>query len=144
MVGLADMPTQDGGGTGTITLAGGWGLSIPEYVTDRDVAYRFLEKLVSTQTLVQYAIADNHITVRADVADKEEYLSYSPAVEYFTDLLETAYYRPALPAYPEVSSAIQEAMEAVMTGTSPDAAAAAYDATVTDIVGPENVQEASA
>ncbi|GAA1304983.1 MAG: substrate-binding domain-containing protein [Brachybacterium tyrofermentans] len=144
VVGLADMPTQDGGGTGTITLAGGWGLSIPEYVTDRDVAYRFLEKLVSTQTLVQYAIADNHITVRADVADKEEYLSYSPAVEYFTDLLETAYYRPALPAYPEVSSAIQEAMEAVMTGTSPDAAAAAYDATVTDIVGPENVQEASA
>ncbi|MGP5087301.1 extracellular solute-binding protein [Brachybacterium tyrofermentans] len=144
VIGLADMPTQDGGGTGTITLAGGWGLSIPEYVTDRDIAYRFLEKLVSTQTLVQYAIADNHITVRADVADKEEYLSYSPAVEYFTDLLETAYYRPALPAYPEVSSAIQEAMEAVMTGTSPDAAAAAYDATVTDIVGPENVQEASA
>lgn len=144
VIGLADMPTQDGGGAGTITLAGGWGLSIPEYVTDRDIAYRFLEKLVSTQTLVQYAIADNHITVRSDVAEKEEYLSYSPAVEYFTDLLETAYYRPALPAYPEVSSAIQEAMEAVMTGTSPDAAAAAYDATVTDIVGPENVQEATA
>jgi multiple sugar transport system substrate-binding protein len=63
-------------------------------------------------------------------------------VEYFTDLLETAYYRPALPAYPEVSSAIQEAMEAVLTGATPEAAAAAYDATVRDIVGEENVQEA--
>ncbi|AXK47173.1 extracellular solute-binding protein [Brachybacterium saurashtrense] len=144
VVGLADMPTQDGSGSGTVTLAGGWGLSIPTHATDRETAFRFLEKLVSTPTLVQYAIADNHITVRADVAEDEEYLGYSPAVEYFTDLLETAYYRPALPAYPEVSSAIQEAMEAVMTGTSPEAAAAAYDATVTEIVGPEHVQEASA
>ena len=144
VVGLADMPTQDGGGTGTVTLAGGWGLSIPQYVTDREIAFQLLEKLVSTETLVNYAQADNHITVRADVAENEEYRTYSPAVEYFTDLLETAYYRPALPAYPEVSSALQEAMEAVMTGTSPKAAAAAYDAAVTDIVGPENVQEATA
>lgn len=144
VVGLADMPTQDGGGTGTVTLAGGWGLSIPQHVTDRDLAFRFLEKLVSTETLVDYAIADNHVTVREDVAAEEHYLGYSPAVEYFTELLETAYYRPALPAYPEVSSAIQEAMEAVMTGSTPEAAAAAYDATVTDIVGEDNVQEATA
>lgn len=144
VIGLADMPTQDGGGTGTVTLAGGWGLSIPKHVTDREVAFGFLQKLVSTETLVKYAIADNHITVRADVAEREEYASYSPAVQYFTDLLESAYYRPALPAYPEVSSALQEAMEAVMTGSTPEAAAAAYDATVTDIVGPENVQEATA
>lgn len=142
VVGLADMPTQDGGGTGTVTLAGGWGLSIPQHVTDRETAFRFLETLVSTETLVDYAIADNHITVRNDVAEVEEYLSYSPAVEYFTNLLDTAYYRPALPAYPEVSSALQEAMEAVLTGSAPEAAAAAYDATVRDIVGPENVQEA--
>ncbi len=140
VVGLADMPTQDGGGT--VTLAGGWGLSIPQHVTDRETAFRFLETLVSTETLVDYAIADNHITVRNDVAEVEEYLSYSPAVEYFTNLLDTAYYRPALPAYPEVSSALQEAMEAVLTGSAPEAAAAAYDATVRDIVGPDNVQEA--
>lgn len=144
VVSLADMPTQDGDGAGTVTLAGGWGLSIPQHVTDREIAFTFLEKLVSTETLVNYAIADNHITVREDVAADERYQGYSPAVEYFTSILETAYYRPALPAYPEVSSAIQEAMEAVMTGASPESAAAAYDATVTDIVGPENVQEASA
>ena len=144
VVGLADMPTQEGGGAGTVTLAGGWGLSIPQHVTDRDNAFHFLEKLVSTETLVNYAIADNHVTVREDVGTDERYLGYSPAVEYFTDLLETAYYRPALPAYPEVSSAIQEAMEAVMTGSTPEAAAAAYDATVTDIVGEDNVQEATA
>ena len=144
VVGLADMPTQEGGGAGTVTLAGGWGLSIPQHVTDRDNAFRFLEKLVSTETLVNYAIADNHVTVREDVGTDERYLGYSPAVEYFTHQLVTAYYRPALPAYPEVSSAIQEAMEAVMTGSTPEAAAAAYDATVTDIVGEDNVQEATA
>ena len=91
-----------------------------------------------------YAQNDNHISVREDVAENEEYLSYSPAVGSFTDLLETAYYRPALPAYPEVSSAIQEVMEAVMAGSSPEDAAAAYDAQVPDIVGAENVQEAGA
>ncbi|ATG53230.1 sugar ABC transporter substrate-binding protein [Brachybacterium vulturis] len=144
VMGLADMPTQDGGGNGTVTLAGGWGLSIPEYVTDKEIAFRFLETLVSTENLVDYAIADNHITVRDDVAADERYQGYSPAVDYFTRILKTAYYRPALPAYPQVSSAIQVAMEAVMTGDSPESAAAAYDATVIDIVGRESVQEAGA
>ena len=78
--------------------------------------------------------------IRGEGAANTSFVGFSN----FTDLLETAYYRPALPAYPEVSSALQEAMEAVMTGTSPEAAAAAYDAAVTDIVGPENVQEATA
>src|SRR5699024_12235300 len=99
---------------------------------------------VPTGPLIDSALADNHITVRKDVAADERYQGYSPAVEYCTGIRETACYRPALPAYPEVSSAIQEAMEAVRTGVCPEAAAAAYDATVTDIVGPENVQEASA
>src|SRR5699024_12769456 len=105
----------------TVTLAGGWGLSIPQHVTDREVAFSFLEKLVSTETLVDYAIADNHITVRDDVAADERYQNYSPAVDYFTGILETAYYPPPLPPYPEVSSAIQQAMEAVMTAVPPEA-----------------------
>jgi multiple sugar transport system substrate-binding protein len=143
-IGLAKMPTKDGQDPGTLTLAGGWGLTIPQYCRDKKAAWAFIEAATSTENSLAFAIGDNHITVRKDVAAKKDYQEYAPSVEFFTDLLATAYYRPALPAYPEVSAAIQEAMEAVMTaGASPEKAAAAYDAEVTDIVGAENVQKES-
>jgi multiple sugar transport system substrate-binding protein len=128
-------------GLATMPLAGGWGLTMPQYCRNRDAAWDFMEIATSTENSIAWAVSDNHITVRADVAEDEEYQSYSPTVPFFTELLETASYRPALPAYPEVSAAIQEAMEAVMTGSDPEQAASAYDAAVTDIVGEENVQE---
>lgn len=141
-MGLARMPTQDGGGNGWVTLAGGWCWTLPQYVTDPEVAFSFIEALCTKDNLVQRAIEDNNITVRSDVAQDERYRTYSPTAEFFTSLLEGAYYRPTLPAYPEVSSAIQQAMESVMTfSQSPQEAAAAYDAEVRDIVGNENVLE---
>ncbi|WP_235856911.1 extracellular solute-binding protein [Occultella glacieicola] len=143
-LGLARMPTQNGDGTGWVTLAGGWSWVLPQYCTDPEIAFSFIEALLTTDNSVQRAIEDNHITVRADVAEVEEYRTYSPTAEFFTGLLEGAYYRPALPNYPEVSAAIQDAMEVVMTmAQTPEQAQAAYDQAVTDIVGPENVQEES-
>lgn len=136
------MPTQHGQGRGWVTLAGGWCWTLPQYVTDPDIGFSFIEALCETDNLVQRAIEDNHISVRKDVAADERYLSYSPTVEFFTDLLEGAYYRPALPVYPEVSSAIQEAMESVMTmDKTPEAAQAEYDRAVTEIVGAEAVEK---
>ncbi|MFC0674798.1 extracellular solute-binding protein [Brachybacterium hainanense] len=141
-IALAKMPTQHGQDPGSVTLAGGWGWTIPQHASDKQAAFDFIQALCERENSVLRAIEDNHITVRADVAADERYLSYSPTVSFFTELLETARYRPALPAYPEVSAAIQEAMEVVMTGTAdPARAAAAYDAQVAEIVGAENVQE---
>lgn len=141
-MGLAKMPTQHGQEPGSVTLAGGWGWTIPQYATDKEAAFAFIEALCAPENSVLRAIEDNHITVRADVAADERYLGYSPTVGFFTELLETAEYRPALPAYPEVSAAIQEAMEVVMTGTAdPAQALASYGDQVTGIVGAENVQE---
>ena|SRR5690625_2586202 len=135
---------QDGGGNGWVTLAGGWCWAIPQHATDPEISASFIEYLLTTENSVQRAIDDNHITVRADVAEVEEYQTYSPTAEFFTELLEGAYYRPAYAEYPEVSSAIQEAMETVMTmSATPEQAAAAYDQAVTETVGDENVQEGS-
>ena len=144
-MGITRMPTQDGGGDGFTTLAGGWSWAIPQYASDPQISFSFLEALMTTDNAVKRAITDNHITVREDVAEVEEYRSYSPTAEFFTGLLDTAHYRPALPAYPEVSSAIQQAMEMVMTFSStPEQAAAEYDAELADIVGEDEVQEESA
>ncbi|WP_232847867.1 extracellular solute-binding protein [Occultella kanbiaonis] len=142
--GLARMPTQNGDGNGWVTLAGGWSWVLPQYCSDTEIAFSFIEALLTTENSVQRAIDDNHITVRADVAAVEEYRTYSPTAEFFTELLEGARYRPALPNYPEVSAAIQDAMEVVMTmAQTPEEAQAAYDQAVIDIVGADNVQEES-
>lgn len=144
-MGLARMPTQDGGGSGSVTLAGGWCLTIPKYAANPDAAFAFIEELCRTEILVDFTIANNYITVREDVAEHEKYIGYSPTSEFFTDLLSDAYYRPALPAYPEVSNAIQDAMEAVMTmSQTPEQAAAGYDAAVAGIVGEDSIQDVSA
>src|SRR5699024_2895560 len=127
-MGVVRMPAQDGGGSGSVTLAGGWCWAIPQHATDPEASASFIEALLTTENTVQRAIEDNQITVRADVAEVEEYQTYSPTAEFFTGLLGDAYYRPAFAEYPEISSAIQEAMETVMTMRStPEQAAAAYD-----------------
>lgn len=141
-IAVTRMPSKDGQGSGWTTLAGGWSWTIPKHATDPKASFDFITALCTTENSVTRAIEDNHITVRADVAEVEEYKTYSPLAEFFTGLLEEAHYRPAMPAYPEVSSAIQEAMEAVMTFSStPEQAAAEYDRAVRDIVGPENTEE---
>lgn len=94
--------------------------------------------LCNTENSTFFATTDNNITIRRDVAESQEYQSYSPTVGFFTSLMDFATYRPALAPYPQISAAIQSAMEQVMIGGSVDAAAAAYDATVTDIVGANN------
>lgn len=144
-MGLARMPTQKGQGSGWLTLSGGWSWGIPRHATDPKIAFSFIEMLCTKDNLIQRAIEDNHITIRSDVAEDERYRTYSPTAQFFTSILEHAYYRPALPVYPEVSAAIQDAMESVMTmNSTPAQAAADYDSAVTDIVGSENVTKEGA
>ncbi|MFC7404306.1 extracellular solute-binding protein [Georgenia alba] len=141
---IAPMPTQDGSDPGLVTLAGGWSWAVPRLSRKPDLAWSFLQEMMTTDNMAQLAVTDNQVTIRADVAEHEQYVGYSPVIEFFTDLVERAEYRPALAPYPQVSAAIQAAMETVMTGQgSPEQAAAAYDAEVVDIVGPENTSEAA-
>jgi len=49
------------------------------------------------------------------------------------------HYRPGLAQYPQVSVAMQEASEAVVTGTSADDAAADYQSALERIVGDDAV-----
>jgi len=66
--------------------------------------------------------------VREDVAKDPEYLGSMPGIEFFTQRVEHSQYRPTLPVYPQVSTAITEAMEGVTTGDSSVAEAAkSYD-----------------
>ncbi|WP_345216916.1 extracellular solute-binding protein [Georgenia halophila] len=141
---VAPMPTQDGSDPGMVSLAGGWSWAMPKLAGRPDLTWSFLEEMMSTENMARLAVSDNQVTIRSDVAEHPHYVGYSPTIDFFTDLVSRASYRPALAPYPQISAEIQAAMETVMTGQgTPEQAQAEYDAEVIEIVGRENTSEAS-
>ncbi|MGA8112730.1 MAG: extracellular solute-binding protein [Actinocatenispora sp.] len=134
-MGWTAMPTQHGQAPGQTTLSGGWSWAITRLAKNPDLAWKFIETMQTEKNALLYDTTAQNIAVRKDVAADPEYLKSSPATKFFTDLVKTTYYRPAYPEYPKISTAIQEQMEAVTTGSStPAEASRDYDQAVKDIV----------
>ncbi|WP_405869278.1 MULTISPECIES: extracellular solute-binding protein [unclassified Streptomyces] len=127
-LGLAYMPTQHGQAPGKVSMSGGWTWAIPAKAGNPDLAFDFVKTMQTKANAQKWYIANSGIAVRKDVADDPSYAAAQPGIKFFTDLVASTHYRPAYPAYPKVSTAIQEAMEGVTTGdTSVDKAASGYD-----------------
>lgn len=140
VLGFAPMPTSKGQAPGSITLAGGWALSIPSNAQHKDEAWDFIQYALNKENTQKLVIAQGNITVRADVAKDPEYTKM-PFNEIATEYLQNAEFRPAQDKYPEVSTQIQTMVESVTTGTSPEDALKKYAQDVTRIAGEENVIE---
>lgn len=115
-LGLAAMPTQNGQAPGRVSMSGGWTWAIPAKAGNPDLAFEFVKTMQTKANAQKWYIANSGIAVRKDVADDPAYVAAQPGIEFFTDLVADTHYRPAYPAYPKVSVAIQEAMEGVTTG----------------------------
>ncbi|MHA5051986.1 extracellular solute-binding protein [Streptomyces sp. SD15] len=127
-LGLAHMPTQHGQAPGKVSMSGGWTWAIPAKAANPDLAFDFIETMMTKENAQKWYIANSGIAVRKDVAADPAYVAAQPGIKFFTDLVASTHYRPAYPAYPKVSTAIQEAMEGVTTGdNSVDEAASGYD-----------------
>lgn len=127
-LGLAYMPTQTGQAPGKVSMSGGWTWSVPSKASNPDLAFKFIETMQTKANAQKWYIANSGIAVRKDVASDPAYVQAQPGIKFFTDLVATTHYRPAYPAYPKVSTAVQEAMEGVTTGdSSVDKAASGYD-----------------
>ncbi|MFE0203706.1 extracellular solute-binding protein [Streptomyces sp. NPDC058985] len=127
-LGLAAMPTQHGQAPGKVSMSGGWAWSIPAKAANPDLAFDFVKTMQTKANAQKWYIANSGIAVREDVANDPAYVDAQPGIKFFTDLVESTHYRPAYPAYPKVSVAIQEAMEGVTTGDlSVEEAARGYD-----------------
>ncbi|CAL9432927.1 extracellular solute-binding protein [Streptomyces sp. enrichment culture] len=132
-LGLAAMPTQRGQAPGRVSMSGGWTWAIPAEAANPDLAFEFVETMQTRANAQKWYIANSGIAVREDVADDPAYVRAQPGIRFFTDLVENTHYRPAYPAYPKVSTAIQEAMEGVTTGDlSVEEAARGYDEALRD------------
>ncbi|MET8225439.1 extracellular solute-binding protein [Streptomyces sp. NPDC005301] len=127
-LGLAAMPTQHGQAPGKVSMSGGWTWSIPAKAANPDLAFDFIKTMQTKANAQKWYIANSGIAVREDVAADPAYVKAQPGIKFFTDLVASTHYRPAYPAYPKVSTAIQEAMEGVTTGdSSVEEAARGYD-----------------
>ncbi|MFG3722609.1 extracellular solute-binding protein [Streptomyces massasporeus] len=126
-LGLAAMPTQNGQAPGKVSMSGGWTWSIPAKAGNPDLAFEFVKTMQTKANAQKWYVANSGIAVREDVAEDPAYVDAQPGIKFFTDLVSTTHYRPAYPAYPKVSTAIQEAMEGVTTGdTSVKEATSSY------------------
>jgi len=127
-LGQTAMPTQRGGDPGKVSMSGGWTWAIPQKAKNPDLAWEFIETLQTQENATRWCVVGAQIAVRDDVAEDPEYRKSMPGIDFFTGLVEHSHYRPALPVYPQVSSAIGEAMESVTTGdASAEKAAKSYD-----------------
>ncbi|MEV0975819.1 extracellular solute-binding protein [Streptomyces sp. NPDC049915] len=141
-LGLAAMPTQRGQAPGKVSMSGGWTWAVPAKAGNPDLAFEFVKTMQTKANAQKWYVANSGIAVRGDVASDPAYAGAQPGIKFFTDLVASTHYRPAYPAYPKVSTAIQEAMESVTTGdASVEKAAAAYDDALKDITGNHVVEK---
>ncbi|MEU0804566.1 extracellular solute-binding protein [Streptomyces sp. NPDC005970] len=127
-LGQAPMPTQNGQAPGKVSMSGGWTWAITAKGKNPELAWKFVEQLQTKKNATEWCVTGAQIAVRDDVAKDQRYLSSMPGIDFFTGLVKYTHYRPALPVYPQVSTAIGEAMESVTTGdASPDKSAKSYD-----------------
>ncbi|MDO5573070.1 MAG: extracellular solute-binding protein [bacterium] len=139
-LGIAAMPTSEGQAPGSITMSGGWALSIPELADEKDAAFDFIKHCMSYDVYRDMIIKQGNISTRSDIASDPEY-SQQPFMQTCTEFLDGAYYRPRNSQYTTVTTHIQTMVESVVSGTSPKDAMEQYKADVINSVGAENVVE---
>ncbi|WP_022878587.1 extracellular solute-binding protein [Microbacterium sp. B19] len=141
-IGLAKMPTQDGGDPGFTSMSGGWTLAVGAQSKHPRTAFDFVAMALNQENTLKYDTENSQIAVRKDVATSDAYLSYNPTFSFFSDLVQYTHFRPTTPDYSQISSALQAATESVITGqATPEDAAATYDDAVTKIVGKNAVEQ---
>src|SRR5579859_607721 len=139
-MGVAAMPTQFGQAPKAVSLSGGWAYSITAQSKYKDLAFEVLKDAFSQQLLANYDIAAGKITPRQDILNVSAYNSL-PMAATLTNMVSLSKFRPAFPAYPQISAQICTATQQVIQGQSSASAMAAYAQAVTGIAGGNNVEK---
>ncbi len=143
LVGWAPMPAMAPGkgirGQDYVTVSGGTGYVLNPSTSHAAEAWALLETMFSKESLDRYQQIEPRIRLRDDVVVPNDPVMTALAKQ----MLPLTTTRPADPAYPAVSVAIQQATERVISGEqTPQDAAAAFDKRLTEIVGPDRVERA--
>jgi multiple sugar transport system substrate-binding protein len=121
---VATLPRQAQGAS----VLGGENLAITKASKNVDAAWEFLVWSQEPDNLLRYNTIAGKIPSRKDVADNERWTG-DRALNVFTEQLQVAKPRAYGPKYPEVSAAVQEMLQAALTGS------AAVDEAITTAAG---------
>ncbi|GGT06699.1 extracellular solute-binding protein [Nonomuraea spiralis] len=138
VVGYAKIPArQPGGGIrgqNFVSMSGGAVRVLNPFSKNPKLAWELLAFMHSAAATKSQLAGQARISSRTDV--NEEVLTADPMLKYVADeVLPITAYRPGLAVYPQVSTALQEATAAVVSGKSADEAAAAYQGKLEGLVG---------
>jgi multiple sugar transport system substrate-binding protein len=125
--GVQVMPSFDPGGSHA-TIAGPDNWVIFDNGTARvDASWDFLKYLSSTQNLLEDALATGHLPTRDSVAKLPAFAQfnqkYPGAGTFAANLVNVQKARPQIPQYPQVSTALGQAIVSVLLGKSDPQAA---------------------
>jgi len=146
VVGWARIPAYTAGGAlGDLdyaSMSGGGAWVLNPNTADPAMAWALMTFMNSADQIKARLGDSAQVTARDDV--NAEVLSNDPLLSFIAnDVLPVTHYRPGLAEYPEVSVALQEAVESVVTGESPENAAADYQSALEGIVGADAVTGAT-
>ena len=126
------------GGLDGASMSGGGLWTINPNTEHAAEAWALMTFINSKDMIIARLAGTAQLTARADV--NAEVLVNDPMLSYVAEsIIPVTHYRPSLEVYPTVSVALQEAVEAVVTGTSPEDAAADYQAALEELVGADAV-----
>ncbi|MER6000014.1 extracellular solute-binding protein [Nonomuraea angiospora] len=135
-IGWTPMPTQNGEAPGAVSMSGGWVMAMSAYTKHKQEAFDFITTATNKENSMAYSVGTGDLAARKDVAADPKYSADNPSVKFWTDLASVTHYRPAYEVYPKVSTQVQEAMEAVVTGSrTPEEATANYAKALPAAVG---------
>ncbi len=145
-VGWARIPAYEAGGAlgglDYASMSGGGAWVLNPNTDNPEMAWALLTFMNSADQIKARLGDEAQVTARDDV--NAEVLSNDPLLSFIAnDVLPVTHYRPGLAEYPQVSVALQEAVESVVTGTSPEDAAAEYQSALEGIVGADAVTGAT-
>jgi multiple sugar transport system substrate-binding protein len=138
VVGYTKIPAkQPGGGIrgqDHVSMSGGAVRVLNPFSKNPKLAWDLLAFMHSAEATKSQLAGQVRISSRTDV--NSEVLTADPMLKYIADeVLPITAYRPGLAVYPQVSTALQEATAAVVSGKSAGEAAAAYQTKLEEVVG---------
>jgi multiple sugar transport system substrate-binding protein len=147
VVGWAMIPAYEAGGAlGGLDFASmsGGGVWTMNSKTEHPAEAWALLTFMNSAAQVEAGLGGQpRITNREDV--NAEILTADPLLSFMAEeVLQYTHFRPSLAVYPQVSVALQEAVESVVSGTSPEDAAAEYQAALEELVGADAVASGEA
>ncbi|WP_103500259.1 MULTISPECIES: extracellular solute-binding protein [Streptomyces] len=138
VVGYAKIPAIEPGGgihgQDFASMSGGSARVLNPETDNPELAFELLTFMNSEEAVKALLDGEARITARTDV--NEEVLADDPMLKFVSDeVLPVTAYRPGLADYTRVSTLLQEATAAVVSGSSAEEAAEAYRGKLEGVVG---------